>query len=331
MNALILSDVVTPGKPKLLEQVRNAIRTKHYSIRTEQAYVQWIRRFILYHNKRHPRDMAEKEINEFLTYLAVKAKVAASTQNQALCAVLFMYKEVLKKDIGDLGELIWAKKPKKLPVVLTRHEVKALLSQLSGTYWLMATLLYGSGLRLIECLRLRVKDIDFPYRQITARDAKGQKDRVTMLPDKLVQPLKDHLKKVKALHGKDLQSGFGTVYLPFALERKYPNANKDWAWQYVFPAGRISTDPRSGRKQRHHVDETILQRAVKEGIRKAGIHKPASCHSLRHSFATHLLEEGHDIRTVQELLGHNSVETTMVYTHVLKKGGRGVPSPADKL
>lgn len=331
MNALILSDVVSPGKPKLLEQVRNAIRTKHYSIRTEEAYVNWIRKFILFHNKRHPAEMAEKEITEFLTYLAVKRNVAAATQNQALCAILFLYKEILKKDIGDLGDLTWAKKPKKLPVVLTRQEVKALFSQLNDNYWLMANLLYGSGLRLIECLRLRVKDIDFTYRQIIVRDAKGQKDRVTMLPEKLVQPLKTHLKKVKALHNKDLQKGFGTVYLPFALERKYPNANKDWGWQYVFPAGRISTDPRSGRKQRHHVGEAILQRAVKQGIRKVGIHKPASCHSLRHSFATHLLEEGHDIRTVQELLGHNSVETTMVYTHVLKKGGRGVPSPADKL
>ncbi|MFQ6115389.1 MAG: integron integrase, partial [bacterium] len=233
-------------KPKLLEQVRIAIRTKHYSLRTEEAYVQWIRRFILFHNKRHPMEMGEREINQFLNYLAIKAKVASSTQNQALCAILFLYNEVLKKQIGRFDDVIWAKKPKRLPVVFTRDEVKAVMRHLSGTQWLMAMLLYGAGLRLMECLRLRVQDIDFGYKQITVRDAKGHKDRVTMLPEMVIEPLKKHLKKVKALHEKDLREGFGTVYLPYALERKYPNACREWGWQYMFPATQISIDPRSG-------------------------------------------------------------------------------------
>jgi len=319
------------SKPKLLDQVRAAIRTKHYSLKTEKAYVHWIRRFILHHHKRHPAEMGEKEIGEFLTHLAVKENVAASTQNQALCAIIFLYHHVLNKELGDFPELAWAKKPQRLPVVFTREEAKAVLQQLSGMNWLMAMLLYGAGLRLSECLQLRVKDIDFAYKQITVRDSKGGKDRVTMLPEKVIEPLKKHLEKVKKLHEKDLREGFGMVYLPDALERKYKNANKEWGWQYIFPATQISTDPRSGVKRRHHIYETVLQKAVKEAIRKAQITKHASCHTFRHSFATHLLESGYDIRTIQELLGHKSVETTMIYTHVMNKGGMGVKSPADIL
>jgi integron integrase len=319
------------AKPKLLDQVRSAIRTRHYSIRTEEAYINWIRKFILFHNKRHPAEMGEAEIGQFITDLAVKKHMAASTQNQALSAILFLFNEVLQQEIGTIDNLVWAKRPKRLPVVLTREEVQAVMSYLSGTSWLMAMLLYGSGLRLMECLRLRVQDIDFTYKQITIRDAKGQKDRITMLPQILTDPLKQHLKKVKALHEKDLQAGYGTVYLPNALERKYRNANREWGWQYVFPASQLSIDPRSGRRQRHHLDENVLQRAVKIAIQKAGINKHASCHTLRHSFATHLLEAKYDIRTVQELLGHQDLNTTMIYTHVLKKGGMGVSSPADSL
>ena len=242
---------------------------------------------------------------------------------------MFLYKQVLKKDLGDLGDLIWAKKPKKLPVVFTRKEVKAVLDQLSGVNWIMVNLLYGSGLRLLECLRLRVKDIDFDYNQIIIRDGKGQKDRVTALPEIIKKPLQEHLQKVKLLHEKDLQAGFGAVYLPNALEKKYPHANKQWAWQYVFPAPHLSIDPRTGIKRRHHLDETVLQKAVKVAIRKAGINKHAGCHTFRHSFATHLLENGYDIRTVQELLGHKDIRTTMIYLHVMNKGGLGVKSPAD--
>ena len=317
------------SKPKLLNQVRSAIRTKHYSLRTEEAYVQWIRRFILFHNKRHPQEMGDREINQFLTHLAVKARVASSTQNQALCAILFLYKQVLKKEIGQLEDVIWAKKPKRLPVVFTREEVKAVMPYLEGVKWLMAYLLYGSGLRLMECLRLRVQDIDFAYKQITVRDAKGNQDRVTMLPEIVFETLQKHLKEVKKQHEQALKAGFGTVYLPYALERKYPNASREWGWQYVFPASQLSIDPRSGIKQRHHLSEKVLQRAVKEAIRRAGITKNANCHTFRHSFATHLLEAGYDIRTVQELLGHKDVSTTMIYTHVLNKGGKGVRSPAD--
>jgi integron integrase len=320
-----------PPKPKLLEQVRITIRTKHYSRRTEDAYVRWIYKFIIFHNKRHPKEMGAKEISRFLNHLAVEKNVAASTQNQALCSLLFLYKEVLKQEIGQVEDIVWAKRKRKIPVVFTRAEVKAILEQLSGPKWIMANLLYGAGLRLQECLQLRVKDIDFTYKQITVRDAKGDKDRITMLPEVIIEPLQAHLKKVKKLHEKDLKQGYGTVYLPHALERKYRNAIREWGWQYVFPASRISIDPRSGRKQRHHLDESVLQRAVKEAIRKAGTSKHAGCHTFRHSFATHLLEAGYDIRTVQELLGHQDVKTTMIYTHVLNKGGLGVKSPADGL
>lgn len=321
---------VEPPKPRLLDQVRAKIRTKHYSIRTEQAYVDWIKRFILFHGKRHPETMGKAEIESFLSYLAVDRNVTASTQNQALSALLFLYNEVLGQDPGWLENVIRAKRPSRLPVVLTAGEVRAILSRLDGQHWLMASLLYGSGLRLLECVRLRVKDIDFEYGQIMVRDGKGNKDRVTMLPQGLVEPLRTHLEKVRDLHNQDLASGFGEVYLPYALERKYPNASREWSWQYVFPAPGRSIDPRSGKKRRHHADEQGLQRAVKRAVREAGIDKPASCHTFRHSFATHLLQAGHDIRTVQELLGHKDVSTTMIYTHVLNKGGRGVTSPLDR-
>ncbi len=283
-----------PTKPKLLDQVRQSIRTRHYSIRTEQAYVQWVKRFVLFHNKRHPVEMGEAKINAFLSHLAVKGKVAASTQNQALCAIVFLYKQVLKVEVGEL-ELVWAKRPKKLPVVLTREEVKRIINLLSGARWVMANLLYGSGLRLQECLRLRVKDIDFHYNQITVREAKGAKDRMTMLPEIIREPLQQHLEKVKKMHDRDLAAGFGTVYLPYALERKYPNAIREFGWQYVFPSPKLSVDPRGGRKQRHHVLPDTLQTAVKVAARKTEIRKHVSPHTFRHSFATHLLEDGHDI------------------------------------
>jgi integron integrase len=318
-------------KPKLLDQVRFAIQTKHYSLRTEESYISWIRRFILFHRKRHPREMGEVEINQFLTHLAVTKRVSASTQNQALCAIVFLYKHVLKQELGEFGDVVWAKKPKRLPVVFTPEEVKAVMRHLDGIKWIMANLLYGAGLRLMECLRLRVNDIDFGYKQITVRDAKGHKDRVTMLPEVVIELLQQHLREVKTLHENDLKKGYGTVYLPYALERKYPNANREWSWQYVFPSEKLSIDPRSGRKQRHHLSELVLTRAIKEALRKAVIVKNGSAHSLRHSFATHLLEAGYDIRTVQELLGHKNVTTTMIYTHVLNKGGLGVRSPADIL
>ncbi|MDA8137367.1 MAG: integron integrase [Desulfobacteraceae bacterium] len=318
-------------KPRLLEQVRNAIRLKHYSIRTEHAYIDWIRRYIFFHNKKHPSEMDARHITAFLTDLAVNKKVTSSTQNQALCALVFLYREVLNRELGQFTDLAYAKRPAKLPVVYTRDEVKAILIQLEGTTWIMGQLLYGAGLRLMECLRLRVKDVDFGFKQIVVRDGKGHKDRVTMLPEIVIEPLKRHMQKVKHAHDKDLSEGFGMVYLPYALERKYPNANREWGWQYVFPADKRSVDPRSGTEQRHHVTEGVLQRAVKMAIRASGITKPGSCHSLRHSFATHLLEAGYDIRTVQELLGHNDVSTTMIYTHVLNRGGKGVVSPSDRL
>lgn len=316
-------------KPRLLDQVREKIRLKHYSIRTEHAYVDWIKRYILFHGKRHPQEMGKQEVEQFLTHLVVERNVAASTQNQALSAILFLYKEVLEQDIGWLENVERAKRPARLPVVLTATEARAVLAHLEGRHRLMANLLYGAGLRLMECVRLRVKDLDFEYRQITIRDGKGQKDRLTLLPDSLIEPLQTHLADVKILHEQDLRQGFGNVYLPFALDRKYPNAGREWGWQYVFPAAQRSIDPRSRIERRHHIDEQTLQRAFKNAVRAAGLAKPASCHSLRHSFATHLLMSGYDIRTVQELLGHKDVSTTMIYTHVLNRGGRGVVSPLD--
>jgi integron integrase len=272
-------------KPKLLDQVRHELRVRHYSLRTEEAYVQWIRRFILFHDKRHPRDMAEAEINAFLSHIAVERNVAASTQNQALNALLFLYKKVLQTELGFIGDLVRAKRPRKLPVVLTRSEVRSILSHLSGTSWLMASLLYGTGIRLMECLRLRVKDIDFAYNQILLRDGKGKKDRVTMLPQNLKKPLCEHIEIARQLHDQDLAEGYGQVYLPFALARKYPKADQEWSWQFIFPAAKRSIDPRSGIVRRHHIQPLTLQRAMKQAVRSAGIHKPASCHTFRHSFA----------------------------------------------
>jgi len=309
--------------------MRDAIRVKHYSIRTEEAYVSWIKRFIFFHNTRHPREMGVSEIEAFLTHLAVDQHVAASTQNQALAALLFLYREVLRKDLERPVDSVRAKKSKRLPTVLTKEEVFKVIGFLSGTHQLMAKLLYGSGLRLMECVRLRIKDVDFAQHQIIVRDGKGMKDRVTLLPEILVLLLQEHLRHVKLIHAGDLVKGYGSVYLPFALERKYPHANREWIWQYVFPAFKLSRDPRSGVIRRHHIHESGLQKAVRRAAQQAGIPKRVSPHTFRHSFATHLLENGYDIRTVQELLGHKDVKTTMIYTHVLNRGGLAVRSLLD--
>ena len=316
---------------KLLDQVRNQIRKKHYSIRTEDAYCGWIKQFILFHGKKHPKDMGEKEISDFISYLAVKRKVASSTQNQALNAIVFLYKQVLHIDLGDFGPMERAKKPERLPVVLSKNEARRVLLFMSGVHKLMAQLLYGCGLRLMECVRLRVKDIDFDQNQIIVRDGKGMKERSTMLPEQLRDILREQIQKVKMVHDQDIKQGSGDVYLPFALEKKYASAVKEFGWQYVFPADRISEDPGSGKRRRHHIHETALQKAVRAAARKAGLTKPVSPHTFRHSFATHLLEAGYDIRTVQELLGHKNVQTTMIYTHVINRGGKGVRSPLDML
>lgn len=316
--------------PKLLDRVRWHLRVKHYSLRTEHAYVDWIRRYILFHGKRHPTEMGEKDIAAFLSDLAIEGRVAASTQNQALSALLFLYQQVLDRKLEFIAGVERVRRPPKLPVVLTRVEARGVLARLKGDCRLMAHLLYGSGLRLLECLRLRVKDIDFGYRQITVREGKGMCERITLLPERLVRPLQAHLARVKELHQQDLARDGGTVYLPLGLKRKYPNAGRDWVWQYVFPAERISVDPRSGERRRHHFAERNLQNAVKNAIRQAGLTKAASCHSFRHSFATHLLESGYDIRTVQELLGHKDVSTTMIYTHVCNKPGLSIRSPVDE-
>ena len=314
---------------RLLDQVRDRIRMKHYSIRTEQAYASWIKRFILFHNKKHPKDMGKQEIESFLTHLALDLNVASSTQNQAFNAILFLYNQVLHQPLEDTISAVRAKKPRRLPTVMTNDEALAVLSALSGIHQLMAKLLYGSGLRLMECIRLRVKDIDFGMNQIMVRDGKGKIDRVTMLPESVNSDLKEHLKRVKTIHDNDLNRGYGRVFLPYALGRKYPNADREWGWQYVFPSSSLSKDPRTGATRRHHVHESSLQKAVKKAVRLVRISKPASCHTFRHSFATRLLENGYDIRTVQELLGHKGVNTTMIYTHVLNKGGRAVTSPLD--
>ena len=292
-------------QPKLLDQYRERLRIKHYSLRTEQAYLHWVRRFIYFHSKRHPAGLGGPEVERFLSHLATEGRVSASTQNQALAALLFLYREVLGKELPWMDGVVRAKRPA------------------------VAALLYATGMRLLEGLRLRVKDVDFERREITVRDGKGGRDRRTMLPERLIEPLRSHLARVKVLHERDLAEGFGDVYLPFALSRKYPRAGRSWAWQYVFPSGSRSNDPLDGTVRRHHLDEKVVQRAVLEAARKAGLAKPVSPHVLRHSFATHLLESGYDIRTVQELLGHKDVSTTMVYTHVLNKGGRGVKSPFD--
>jgi integron integrase len=316
--------------PRLLDHLRACIRAKHYSIRTEDAYADWVRRFVLHFDKRHPREMGSSEVERFLSWLAVEGRVSASTQNQAKSALLFLYREVLRVELDWLGNITQAKVPQRLPIVLTAKEVRRLFHHLSGTHLLMAHLLYGAGLRLMECVRLRVKDVDFDRAEIVVRDGKGQKDRVTMLPGVCEPELKRHLRSVKLLHQNDLREGHGAVYLPFALAKKYPTAARDWAWQYVFPSHKFSLDPRSRIRRRHHVDEKGIQRAIKQAVRRAGLTKPATPHTLRHSFATHLLESGYDIRTVQELLGHSDVSTTMIYTHVLNRGGRAVVSPLDR-
>jgi integron integrase len=314
-----------------LDQVRYAIRTRHYSRRTEKTYVGWIRRYILFHGKRHPAEMGAAEITSFLSWLAVSRNVSASTQNQALSALLFLYSAVLERDIPWLDGVVRAKVPRRLPVVLTREEVRAVLDQLEGTPRLMTTILYGAGLRLLECARLRAKDVDFSSNQIFVRAGKGEKDRVTLLPAMVKVDLARHLERVRRQHGEDLERGAGWVEIPHALSRKYLTAGKEWGWQWVFPATRTYVDRSTGQRRRHHLHESVVQRAVKEAVRRAELAKPASCHTFRHSFATHLLEDGYDIRTVQELLGHKDLSTTMIYTHVLNRGWGGVRSPADRL
>jgi len=321
----------TVQKPKLLGHLREALRSRHYSRRTEQTYCHWVKRFIYFNKVRHPAEMAEAEINAFLSHLAVKEKVSASTQNQALSALLFLYRHVIGREVGDLGNVIRARKPTRLPVVLTREEVKALLTNMSGDKWLMASLMYGAGLRLMECLRLRIQDIDFSRNELLIRDGKGAKDRSTMLPESLKTPLQEHLKKVKVTHEKDLAEGWGRVQMPSALDRKYPNAPKEWRWQWVFPQENRWVNPQTKEQGRHHIDESLVQKAVRDAVAKSGLTKRATCHTFRHSFATHLLEGGYDIRTVQELLGHSDVKTTMIYTHVLNRGPVGVRSPMDSL
>lgn len=318
-----------PQKP-LLEQLRDLLRSRHYSLRTEESYLDWVRRYVLFHGKRHPRELGTDELLAFLNHLAVELNVSASTQNQARCALLFLYRELLQVDPGELKGILAAREPRRLPTVLTRTEARAVIAELTGVYQLMAQLLYGSGLRLMECLRLRVKDLDFTLHQLTVRDGKGMHDRVTMLPERLSQPLREHLRGVQRIHAQDLADGYGEVYLPFALARKSPGAARAWGWQYLFPADQRSIDPRGGNVRRHHIHESALQRAVKEAVQASGVTKHASCHTFRHSFATHLIESGYDIRTVQELLGHADVKTTMIYTHVLNRGGRGVRSPLDE-
>lgn len=316
--------------PRLLDEVRRVLRVKHYSLRTEQVYVDWVRRYVLASGKRHPRDMGAAEIERFLSRLAVAGRVSASTQNQALSALLFLYREVLNIELPWLANVTRAKRPRRVPVVLSRDEVLRMLAAMYGRPWLLASLLYGAGMRLMEGLRLRVKDLDFDRTEITVRDGKGGKDRHTVLPLALIEPLRHEVERARCLHQLDLRDGFGEVWLPFALARKYPNAPREFGWQYVFPASRRSCDPRDGHVRRHHSDDAVLSRALKRARREAGIVKQVSAHTLRHSFATHLLETGSDIRTVQELLGHKDVKTTQIYTHVLNRGGHGVLSPLDR-
>src|SRR5437016_9247069 len=317
-------------KPRLLDRVREALRLRHYSRRTERAYLGWIRRYIVFHAKRHPAEMGAAEVSRFLSSLAVEGRVSASTQNQALAALLFLYGPVLGVELPWLDGLVRAVRPERLPVVLSRDEGRAVLLA-RGTSRLMAVLLYGAGLRLLECARLRVKDLDFAANQIVVRSGKGNRDRVTILPAIVRPALERQLARVRAQHERDLRAGAGWVELPHALARKYPNAGREWAWQWVFPATRIYVDQETGQRRRHHLHESVLQRAVKDAARRAGIAKRATCHTFRHSFATHLLEDNHDIRTVQELLGHRDVSTTMIYTHVLNRGPGGVRSPADRM
>jgi integron integrase len=323
--------VVTQPKVRLLDQVRRALRVRRYSQRTQDAYVSWVRRYVLYHGKRHPAELGTAQIAEFLTSLAEEDRVSASTQSQAASALIFLYKTVLGVDIAMVDGVVRAKVPRRLPVVLTRDEVRAVLERLTGAKRLVVMLLYGSGLRLLECMRLRVKDLDFGRGEIRLRQGKGAKDRITMLPVAVRPALAEHLAAARERHERDLEDGAGFVMLPDALERKYPTASREWAWQYVFAASRLWTHPGNGRRYRHHLHESAVQRAVKQAVREAGIAKHATCHTFRHSFATHLLEDGYDIRTVQELLGHRDLRTTMIYTHVLNRGGYGVRSPVDAL
>lgn len=316
---------------RLLDQLREQIRVRHYSIRTEHTYTDWVVRYVRFHNMRHPNDMGAAEINAFLSHLACDRNVASRTQNQALCALVFLYKHVLNRDIGDLGEVIRAKRPERLPVVLSVDEVEKIFQNLSGLHKLMVLLMYGTGMRIIEVIRLRIKDIDFENRSIMVREGKGDKDRIVPLPAHTEEPIREQIERVRTLHQKDLSEGFGTVFLPHALEQKYPNTNKAFHWQYLFPSPHLSVDPRSGRRQRHHVYESVLQEAIRTATRKAGIPKDVHAHTFRHSFATHLLAGGTDIRTIQELLGHSDVRTTEIYTHVLKNGPHGVTSPADRI
>jgi integron integrase len=315
--------------PRLLDRVRAALRTRHYSIRTEKAYVGWVRRYVLFHGKRHPDTLGEAEIGAYLSSLANQEKVSASPQNQALAALLFLYQEVLGRKIEWLGDLVHAKRPARVPIVLSRDEARALLAQLEGPVWLVGGLLYGGGLRLLEALQIRVKDVDLARREVTVRRGKGQKDRRTVLPGVLVEPLRAHMAAVRAQHDRDLKSGAGAVALPDAIARKYPSAPREWAWQWVFPATRTYADRETGEIRRHHLHESVIQHAVRAGAAAAGIPKPVTPHTLRHSFATHLLEGGYDIRTIQELMGHKDVSTTMIYTHVLNRGAGGVRSPLD--
>jgi integron integrase len=329
-NALSPSSPDSPHKAKkLLDQLRDAIRAKHYSYRTEQTYIDWCKRYILYHNKRHPAEMGIPEIQAYIVHLATDQQVAASTQNQALSAILFLYRNVLLREIEFPTDLLRAKKPSRLPTVLSKAEAMAIIHGMHGTPKLMTQLLFGSGLRLMECLRLRVKDIDFASRQIIVRDGKGENDRSVPLPGSISALLKEHIERVRTIHSQDLREGYGEVHLPYALERKYPAASREFGWQYVFPAGQRSIDPQTGKTMRHHVHESVLQRAIKDAVRLARIDKQVSPHTFRHSFATHLLQNGYDIRTVQELLGHKDVKTTMIYTHVLQRGGLAVKSPLD--
>jgi integron integrase len=325
-----MAEPAPPVRPHLLEQIRSALRVRHYSPRTEAAYVRWIIRFIRFSGTRHPSELGEEEVTRFLTSLAERDRVSASTQTQALSAILFLYRHVLNQELGWMERVVRAPGRRRLPVVVTREEVRRILRRLDGTPGLVATLLYGSGLRLLECLRLRVKDLDFERDQIVVRGGKGDRDRITMLPTSIKSELRAHLAEVRVIHQRDVAAGGGRVELPTALVRKYPHADREWGWQWVFPASRVWIDPATGLSRRHHLHETVVQRAVTAAVRSAGITKRATCHSFRHSFATHLLEDGYDIRTVQELLGHHDVSTTMIYTHVLNRGVLGVRSPADR-
>ena len=331
-NPIPASQSAAPGKkPRLLDRTRLIIRAKHYSPKTEKAYLHWIKRFILFHEKRHPRVMSEPEINTFISHLATVGRVSASTHTQAISAIIFLYRHVLNRDIGNLGDLVRAKRPRRLPVVLTRREVSAVLGLLEGQFWIMGMLMYGAGLRLMESLRLRVQDIDLEKNEILIRNDKGSKDRITMLPQSVVPAIRNQLILARSIHQQDIRQGYGRVVLPMALARKHPNASSEWHWQWIFPASRPWINRKTSEQGRHHVHETVMQKTMKEAVCRAGITRHASCHTLRHSFATHLLQDGYDIRTIQELLGHTHVETTMIYTHVLNRGGRAILSPADSL